>query len=94
MTRKERLMQDMDYAIKYKIGKFYIKREIENYKGLLTTIYNNCDFETIKKGIQTLSDDLKYDNGRIVSWGEFSVHEDKYIKQVVLGDNLGEDIYD
>lgn len=95
MTRKEKLMQDIQYAIDYKVPRFYIKREAEGFKGLNTTIYCNCDFEQIKKDIETIvSKDLIYSNGRIVSWGEFSVHEDKYIKQVVLGDEFGEDIYD
>lgn len=94
MTKKERLMQDIQYAIDYKIDRFYIKREIDCYKDLLTTVYVNCDFEQLKKEIEEFqNENLTYDNGRIVSWGEFSVYEDKHIKDVVLGDELGEDIY-
>lgn len=94
MTKKEKLMQDIQYAIDYKVPRFYIKREAEGFKGLNTTIYCNCDFEKVKEDLENFeSKDLTYDNGRIVSWGEFSVSEDKYIKYVLLGDKKGEDIY-
>lgn len=94
MTKKERLIQDIQYAIDYKIDRFYIKREIDYYKGLLTIVYVNCDFEQLKKEIEEFqNENLNYDNGRIISWGEFSVHEDKYIKYILLGNKKGEDIY-
>ncbi len=94
MTKKERLLQDIDYAIKHKIDKFYIKTEVKGYKGLCINICCNCDFKRLQEHIANFeTDNLRSECGRIVSWGEFSVNEDKHIKDVVLGDELGEDIY-
>ena len=94
MTKKERLLQDIDYAIKCK-NRFFIKRAILGYKGLVTEIYTLDDLQILKNLIyKAENDNLTFKEQRIVSWGEFSVHEDKYIKQVVLGDDLGGEIYD
>lgn len=94
MTKKEKLLQDIDYAIKCK-NRFFIKRAILGYKGLVTEIFVLDDLQSLKNLIKKAeNDNLTFKEQRIVSWGEFSVNETKYIKDVVLGNDLGEDIYD
>ena len=98
MTRKERLMQDMDYAIKYKVPYFYVKIETMGNEGLEIIVNPFCNLEKKKEYYNNAYDDnliLKSYNGiRIVSWDCFSKHEkSKYLKDIVIGDERCEDIY-
>ena len=98
MTKKERLMQDIQYAIDYKVPYFYVKIAKKGSEGLEIIINPFCNFEQKKAYYDKAYDDnlvLKsYDGIRIVSWDCFSKHEkSKYLKDIVIGDERCEDIY-
>lgn len=98
MTRKERLMQDMDYAIKYKVPYFYVKIETMGNEGLEIIVNPFCNLGKKKEYYDNAYDDnlvLKSYNGiRIVSWDCFSKYEkSKYLKDIVIGDEKCEDVY-
>lgn len=98
MTKKERLMQDMEYAIKFKVPYFYVKIETKGSEGLEIIINPFCNLEKKRDYYDNAYDDnltLKSYNGiRIVSWDCFSKNEkSKYLKDIVIGDEKCEDIY-
>lgn len=98
MTKKERLMQDIQYAIDYKVPYFYVKIATRGSEGIETIINPFCNFEQKKEYYEKAYDDnliLKsYDGIRIISWDNFSKYEkSSYVKDVVIGDEKGEEIY-
>lgn len=98
MTKKEKFMQDIQYAIDYKVPRFYVKIATRGSEGLELIVNPFCNFEQKKEYYDKAYDDnlvLKsYDGIRIVSWDCFSPNDKaRHIRDIVFGDDKGEDIY-
>lgn len=98
MTRKEKLLEDIQFAIDCKVHRFWVKIETAGSEGLEIIINPLCNLKAKKEYYsKAYNDDLvlnSYSGIRIVNWGYFNKNEElNYYKDIICGNRNGEDIY-
>lgn len=98
MTKKEKLLEDIQFAIDCNVDRFWVKIETAGSEGLEIIINPLCNLNNKKEYYsKSYNDDLvlrSYHEIRIVNWGYFNKNEYlSYYKDIICGNIKGEDIY-